>query len=234
MKRMRPGRCPAVLLVLGAAAACAYAPAPQQPQQPQQPAPPADTLHADTLPADKAPRWEFGASAYQYFVPDDRNYVQPTITADRGALHLEARYNYEAQDTGSLWAGYKLAGGEGLAWELTPMLGGVVGEVDGVAPGYKGTLGWRQLELYSEGEYLISTGDSSDSFFYNWSELTFAPADRLRVGIVAQRTRAFEADREIERGLLVGWAGDRLQFTAYVFDLDESKPLTVVSVGLNF
>ena len=236
MKRMRPGRSLAVLLVLGAAAACAYAPAPQQPQQP---APPADTqhantLHADTLPADKAPRWEFGASAYQYFVPDDRNYVQPTITADRGALHLEARYNYEAQDTGSLWAGYKLAGGEELAWQLTPMLGGVVGEVDGVAPGYKGSLGWRRFELYSEGEYLFATSSASDSFFYNWSELTFTPGGRLRFGIVAQRTRAYQADREVERGLLVGWAGERLQFSAYLFNLDESKPITVFSVAFRF
>ena len=217
----------AAALALCAAAGCVQAPHAQAPQHPA--APPAS-------PVDVAAgeQWTFGAAAYSYFVPDDRDFVQPTVTADRGALHFEARYNYEAQDTGSLWAGWNLAGGEEVTWEVTPMLGGVVGEVDGVAPGYKGTLGWRQLELYSEGEYLISTGDSSDSFFYNWSELTFAPADRLRVGIVAQRTRAFEADREIERGLLVGWAGDRLQFTAYVFDLDESKPLTVVSVGLSF
>jgi hypothetical protein len=185
-------------------------------------------------PADQAPRWEFGAAAYQYFVPDGRNYVQPTITADRGELHLEARYNYEAQDTGSLWAGWKFAGGGDLSWEITPMLGGVIGQVDGVAPGYKGSLGWRRFELYSEGEYLFSTSSSSDSFFYNWSELTFAPVERLRVGIVTQRTRAYQADREVERGLLIGFAGERLQFSAYLFNPDESKPITVFSFAVSF
>ena len=62
--------------------------------------------------------WSFSASAYTYFVPDDSNYVQPTFTADRGWLHLEARYNYEALDTGSAWIGYNFSGGEKLAWEV--------------------------------------------------------------------------------------------------------------------
>ena len=44
-----------------------------------------------------------------------------------------------------------------------------VGSAKGVAPGYKGSLGWRKLELYSEGEYVFDTGDRSASFFYSWS-----------------------------------------------------------------
>src|SRR5689334_14860242 len=73
------------------------------------------------------PTWSFGASLYAYFVPDAREYVQPTITADRGWLHLEARYNYENLETGSTWIGYNFGGGDKLAWEFTPMLGGVFG-----------------------------------------------------------------------------------------------------------
>ena len=38
------------------------------------------------------------------------------------------------------------------------MLGGVFGETTGVAPGYKGSLSWWKLELYSEGEYVFDTG----------------------------------------------------------------------------
>ena len=119
--------------------------------------------------------WSFSVSAYTYIVPDSREYVQPTVTADRDWLHLEARYNYEALNTGSAWIGYNFSGGEKLAWEFTPMLGGVFGNITGIAPGYKGSLSWWKLELYSEGEYVFDTGNSSDSFFYNWSELTFRP-----------------------------------------------------------
>ena len=104
---------------------------------------------------DKA--WSFSASGSTYLVPDDRNYVQPTFTADRGRLHLEARYNYEALDTGSAWLGANFSGGEKVAWEFTPMIGGVFGDTTGIAPGYKGSLGWWKLELYSEGEYVFDT-----------------------------------------------------------------------------
>ena len=55
--------------------------------------------------------WSLSASAYGYLVPDSDDYVQPTITADRGRLHLEARYNYEDLDTGSAWIGYNFSFG---------------------------------------------------------------------------------------------------------------------------
>jgi hypothetical protein len=178
--------------------------------------------------------WSFTASAYTYIVPDQRDYVQPTFTADRGWLHLEARYNYEAIDTGSAWAGYNFSGGEQLPWEFTPMLGGVFGDTTGVAPGYKGSLGWWKLELYSEGEYLFDTGNSSDSFFYNWSELALAPVDWFRFGLVTQRTRAYQSDRDIQRGLLFGFSYKKVDVSAYLFDPDDDEPTFVVAVGLNF
>ena len=182
----------------------------------------------------EAPTWEFGATAYSYFVPDDREYVQPTVTADRDWLHLELRYNYEAIDTGSAWVGYNLAFGEELALEITPMLGAVFGDTRGVAPGYKGSLAWRQFEFYSEGEYVIDTGDESSSFFYNWSEFTYAPVDWLRLGVVTQRTRLYDSERDIQRGLLIGYSGERWDVACHVFDPDDSKPTFVLSFGTGF
>ena len=149
-------------------------------------------------------KWAFSVSVMGYLVPDSRDYVQPTLTADRDWLHLEARYNYEALDTGSAWLGYNFSGGKKLEWEVTPMLGGVFGDLTGVAPGYEGTLNWWKLGLYSEGEYVFDTRDSSGSYFYNWSELTISPVDWFRIGMVTQRTRAYHTNREIQRGLLAG------------------------------
>ena len=178
--------------------------------------------------------WSFSVSASTYIVPDSREYVQPTVTADRGWLHLEARYNYEALDTGSAWVGYNLSGGEKLAWEFTPMLGGVFGDTTGIAPGYKGSLSWWKLELYSEGEFVFDTGTSSDSFFYNWSELTLAPVDWFRFGMVTQRTRVYETDRDVQRGLLVRFSYKKVDLSAYVFNPDEDKPTFVFGLGLTF
>lgn len=189
---------------------------------------------APTLEQPSGRKWSFGASLYAYFVPDAREYVQPTATADRDWLHLEARYNYEDMDTGSAWLGYNFSGGDKLTWELTPMLGGIFGNTTGIAPGYKGLLGWWKLELYSEGEFVLNTGDSSESFFYNWSELTLSPVDWFRFGLVTQHTRAYETDRDIQRGLLLGFSWKRLDATTSLFNLDDDKPTVVVSFGFSF
>jgi hypothetical protein len=178
--------------------------------------------------------WTFSAAVYTYLVPDDGNYAQLTLTADRDRLHLEGRYNYENLETASVWVGYNFGGGATLTWELTPLLGGVFGQTAGLAPGYKGSLSWWKVEFYSEGEYVLDAGDVSDSFFYNWSELTFAPVEWFRGGLVTQRTRVDQTDRDIQRGLLVGATFQRLDLTTYVFNPDESTPTVVVAVTVSW
>ena len=178
--------------------------------------------------------WHGSAEVYTYLVPDDTNYAQPTVTADRGRLRLEGRFNYEDRDTGSLWLGCNFGGGDESWWALTPMVGGVFGNTTGVAPGYKGWLSGRRLEFYSEGEFVIDTKSSSDSFFYNWSELTVAPLEWLRVGIVAQRTRVYQTDRELQRGLIVGVSRGRVDLSTSILNPDEAKPTVVVTVAFHF
>ena len=180
------------------------------------------------------PAWTFSAAGYTYILPDESNYLQPTLTADRGRLHLEARFNYEARDSGSLWAGVNFSGGDALSWELTPMVGAVFGDTSGVAPGYRGAIAWRALEFYSEGEALIDAGDSADSYFYNWSELTLAPVDWLRFGLVTQRTRAYQSDRDVQHGLLAGVSIRTLDVTAYLFNPDDSKSTLVLAFAVSF
>ena len=84
-------------------------------------------------------KWEFSLSTFTYLAQHARDYVNPNFTADYDRLHLEARYNYEALKTGSVWIGYNLPSfsiGKDLEVNATPMLGGVFGDITGVAPGY--------------------------------------------------------------------------------------------------
>jgi hypothetical protein len=192
-----------------------------------------NTTPALTKEADEK-AWSFSASATTYIVPDFQEYVQPTFTADHDWLHFETRYNYENLETGSVWVGYNFGGGEKLEWEFKPMLGGVFGNTTGIAPGYRFSASYWKLEFSSEGEFVFDTGDSEGSFFYNWSELSLSPVDWFRFGLVGQRTRAYQADVDIQRGLLVGFTYKDMDFTTYVFNLDEGKPTWVFAVGVSF
>lgn len=178
--------------------------------------------------------WSFYASVFGYLLPDASDYGQPTLTADRDWLHLEARYQYEGLKSGSLWVGYNFSFGDEVALELTPMLGGVFGDTQGIAPGYKASLSWRKLELNTEGEYVFDTGSSSDSFFFTWSELGWSPAEWCRFGFVVQRTKTYETEFDIQRGLLAGLTYKDASFTGYVLNPDADQPTVVLALGVSF
>src|ERR1700756_3886653 len=124
---------------------------------------------------EEAPSWEYSISTATYFALHSQDYVNPNITADHDWLHLEARYNYELLKTGSLWLGYNFSGGEKLEWEVTPMFGGVFGNLTGAAPGYTISLSWEMpmvrqsggplLEFFTQGEYFIDAGTSENNYF---------------------------------------------------------------------
>jgi hypothetical protein len=187
---------------------------------------------AAPAPAQRA--WSANILVNTYFLPERSNVGQPVVTADRERLHLEARYNYEALDTGSIWGGVNFSGGRTVEWEVTAMFGGIIGDTDGVAPGYRGSITWRQLEFYSEGEYVFDAHDSSSNYLYNWSEASWVPAEWFRVGLVTQRTRIYQSDRDIQRGVLIGGTFKNLTATLYVFNPDDSKPIYVLGVGIGF
>ena len=183
---------------------------------------------------EKSTKWSSSVSVFSYLVPDSRDYVQPTITADHGWLHLEARYNYEGLNTGSAWLGYNFSLGDKLALEFTPMLGGVFGETTGIAPGYKASLSWWKLELYTEGEYVVDTGNSSDNFFYTWSELSLSPVEWLRFGGAVQRTKLYQTKFDLQRGFLLGFTWQWVSVTGYIFNPFESQPTYVFAIGFQF
>jgi hypothetical protein len=181
-------------------------------------------LAALLLFAGAEPGGEFAASLTGYVLREEADYVQPTLAADRGRLHLESRYNYEDRRTVSLFAGWNVAVDGELDGELTPMLGATAGRLFGVAPALLFTLTWRSLELHSESEYVIAIKDVASSFYYSWSELTAHLAPWLRTGLAVQRTKVFRTAREVAVGPLLGASLGIVDAAVYLFDpLDQSR-----------
>ena len=111
-------------------------------------------------PTSAAQPWEYTLTVGGYIVPEGTSYVNPVLTADHRWLHLEACYNDEDLRTGSLWVGYNFSRGEvsaGDKWEfdITPMIGGVFGRLNGIAPGCEASLSYRKkVELSITNEYV--------------------------------------------------------------------------------
>jgi hypothetical protein len=180
------------------------------------------------------PAWSVRVSANTYLIPDADNYLQPTMTADRGAVHVESRYQYEDRNSTSMFLGWNLSFGDTVKLSLTPMFGGVFGQTAGVVPALEADITWRRLEAYAEGEYVIDAGDRGNSFLYNWSEVSVWATEWLRGGIVTQRTRVLRTPRDIQRGLLIGAAVSKIESAIYLFNPGSSDHFIVVSVGVRF
>jgi hypothetical protein len=184
-------------------------------------------------PATEVP-WKISVTVDGYLLPDRESYVNPNVTADHWWLHLEARYNYENLGTGSVWFGYNLSAGKNLVLKVTPMIGGVFGQTSGIAPGCEASLSYKRLTLSISNEYVFDLTDNARSFYYSWPEVTYSLTDWLRLGLVAQRTKAFQTKLDTQRGFLVGFSHKHAEFTAYVFNPGSTDLSAVLEVGWSF
>jgi hypothetical protein len=178
--------------------------------------------------------WSFSFTAGGYVVPHSEFFVSPIVTADRDWLHFEGRYNYENQQTGSLWIGYNFSVGRKLVFEATPMIGGIFGNTAGVAPGYEVSLSYKRIVLSSSGEYVFDTKNQNGSFFYSWPELIYSPLDWLHIGLVAQRTKAYHTSFDTQRGLLVGVSHKEFEFTTFILNPGWSDPTLILELRWSF
>ena len=178
--------------------------------------------------------WEFNLIVSGFLVPEGQSYASPTFMADHDTLHLEARYNDEALRTGSLWVGYNLSVGKKVVLDATPMVGGLIGDVNGIAPGLEFTVTYKKVELYSQNEYVFDTATKSGNFFYTWTQLTYSPLEWFKIGYVMQRTRAYQTPLDIQRGLLVGFSHKKVNFTTNVFNVGQAVPTVVLALGYSF
>ncbi len=83
-------------------------------------------------------------------------------------------------------------------------------------------------------EYLININDKTNSFYFNWSEFTYAPKDWFWVGITGQRTRIYANDLDIQRGFLAGLSRKNMYLTGYLLNPFTENTLGILGLGISF
>lgn len=177
--------------------------------------------------------WSFSLTAYPTDVRGGDNYTSAIALADRGPLHLEARYNYESVGARSVYVGWAFAGGDALSWSVTPIVGGAWGTTQSFIAGFEASASWRTLDFYVEAEY-VPTSSRDDSYTYAWSELGWRPVEWLRLGAVGQRTRTYGSGREFQRGPFAQITWKAVTIGAYWFNPGASEQVVVGMVAVKF
>jgi hypothetical protein len=78
----------------------------------------------------------------------------------------------------------------------------------------------------------LSSGENN--FFYNYSELAITPIEPLRTGIMTQRTRLFESQREFERGIFAEYYFGRFRTGVFYFNPFAQDNFWVASFSVDF
>jgi hypothetical protein len=178
--------------------------------------------------------WEFSVAGSYYAFPDDPDLFMVVASANRGLLHLEARYNYEARQTASAFAGLNFSSGQDFTVDLTPMAGFAFGDTRGLIPALELSLGYGLFDFYGEGEYLFDLNDKAGNFAYTWLELGATPMEYLRAGFVAQRLRIFQSPLDIDRGVFIQGNIGPGSVSLYAFNMFTDSWFVVIGVGLTW
>jgi len=174
--------------------------------------------------------WAFSATAFGYFVPATTS-CSPcsprtgALCTSRPATTTRRRTQARSGSEGTSPEA-RISSGRSRRWS-----GGFSGTLK-ASPRVTRVARVEKARALQRGEYVFDTTDTSASFFYNWSELTYSPLEWFRFGLVTQRTRNYASDREIQRGLLAGFSYKALYVAGYVFNPDDEGRTIIVGVTL--
>ena len=174
------------------------------------------------------------ATGFYYAMRDQPDFGVGVATLDRGPLHFEARYNYEARDAGSAFIGWKFAGGDKVTFEVTPIAGALFGAARGFVPGVEATVTWDSFDAYVEAEYVHDTAQEGASYYYAWSELGWRPVEWLRLGLVGQRTHTIDNGRDLQRGIFGQLTLGKATLGVYAFNPEGASRYVIVALGVRF
>ena len=144
----------------------------------------------------------------------------------------EARYNFDELKTFSLYAGRKFSGNGNLSWQATPMIGGLMGLMNGGSVGVNFGMDYRKIFFASQSQYSFSVENSTDKFFYNWSELGYNATSWLYAGLAMQQTNLYRTIGRLEPGCMIGFSIRNWTIPLYAFNTADQERYFVL--GLNW
>ena len=183
--------------------------------------------------ADGAP-WEFNVTGYWNAPKGGDPYASGIAIATRGALHLEARANYEAIHAQSIFVGWTFEAGDTVKLEARPIVGLVGHSLRGPIAGFEAAVSAGKWDYYVEAEHVHSRTRGTESYTYAWSELGWRPIEPLRLGIVGQRTRIHGGDRDYVGGGLAQFSWGKVTLGTYWFNPGSSSRVVIVSLSAAF
>jgi hypothetical protein len=163
-------------------------------------------LNYHNVPAQLAGSFE----RWQTFFSDGSPFVPIAKVQYNNEWHFESRYNYESDNTISLYTGRIFSGGHKFSYQLTPFAGGQFGKTHGATLGMNIETTYKNLFLDIDSQFTELDQRSNDerdlSFLYCWAEAGTSLSTDVHAGIVYQYIfHPASKDRQFHLGLLAAY-----------------------------
>jgi hypothetical protein len=143
----------------------------------------------------------------------------------------EARYNYDDDQTFSLYAGKTFSRKSGFSYSATPMLGGLIGRMNGGSVGLNMDMDFENIFFSTQSQYSFSMEQRTNQFFLSWSELGYQATSWFYGGLAMQQTNLYKTAAALETGYMIGFNIKNWTVPVYVFSPSSRKAYFVLGIN---
>ena len=143
----------------------------------------------------------------------------------------EARYNYDEAQTFALYGGKTFSRKGTLSYSATPVLGGLMGRMNGGSVGMNMDLGFENLFFSSQSQYTFSLEQKTDKYFFSWTELGYQATPWLYGGMALQQTSLFQSAAKFEPGCMIGFSLRNWTVPVYIFNQAGGEAYFVLGIN---
>ena len=148
--------------------------------------------------------------------------------------YIESHVNYEQLHTFSTYVGKTFSANKAFSYSITPMLGGVLGALNGGVLGSNIDLKYKKFAFSSQSQYIFSFENRNADFLYSWMELGYQVVGSALIGFSVQHTMLNPASAKLETGLLIRFSVKKWLFPMYCFSPATNNRYLILGVAREF
>lgn len=132
--------------------------------------------------------------------------------------YAEARYNYDAVNSLSIYTGKTFERKSKLSFSLNTIAGIVTGGFKGGSIAVNADAEYKKLSFSLQSQYTFSVENKSLNYIYMWSDISCQIFNYLSAGISLQQTNGNNTEVIVEKGFFVKAASGKWTIPLYFFN----------------
>ena len=184
--------------------------------------------------ADSLKTWEATAGVDNSFI-SGVYLAGVSASLDRKWLHTEIGFCEEDVNTFSAKVGYNFSGGGKLQFQVTPLIGFMIGKSYGLLPGVSLSLDYGKFAFTGSSSIIAYSSSKKEERYISGSyELDYSVTDFLYAGVCVTRTKLYQTNHTLDPGFGAGLNLIGITISAYVYDLFLGSPFYTASLSCSF